>query len=80
MEHIKIPQIPVLRGEKAIEALHDFINELEEQRGKELTEKQADAMVKLATGLISTIETETYPSTSKTILKYIPEPVRRLFS
>ena len=55
---VEIPKFPRLRGEKAIWALFDFIDELEEQRGKELTEKQTAALIKLARGLISSIEIE----------------------
>lgn len=58
MQPIEIPKFPRLSGEKAIKALHDFINELEEQRGKELTEKQTTAIIKFAKGLISSIEAE----------------------
>jgi len=59
MQFIEIPEFEILRGEKAIEALYVFINELEGQRGKELTDKQTDALIKMAKGLISSIETET---------------------
>lgn len=56
--------MPVLNGEKAIEALYDFIGEVDEQRGKELTEKQTNALTKLAKGLILSIETERHPFAS----------------
>jgi len=59
MQPIEIPKFPILRGEEAIEALYDFINELKEGRGKELTDKQTNALVKLAEELISSIEAET---------------------
>jgi hypothetical protein len=59
MQPIEIPEFEILRGEKAIEALHVFINELEGQRGEKLTDKQTNALIKLAKGLISFIETET---------------------
>jgi hypothetical protein len=59
MQPIEIPEFEILRGEKAIEALYVFINELEGQRGKELTDKQTNALIKLAKELISSIETET---------------------
>jgi len=39
MQSLEIPEFQILRGEKAIKALYDFINELEEQRGEELKEK-----------------------------------------
>lgn len=48
MGSIEIPEFPVLCGAKAVKALYDFIGELEEQRGEELTEKQTDALIKLA--------------------------------
>jgi len=90
MQPIEIPEFPKLRGEEAIEALCDFVNELEEQRGKELTDKQTTALIKFAWGLISSIEAEKRLDTSdklikeirfvsqlkKTIMKYIPESFR----
>ncbi len=65
MQYIKIPKLPIWRGEKAIEALQENIKEFEQQRGKELTDKQADAMIKLAKGLISSIEAELAESKAK---------------
>jgi len=65
MELLEIPEFPGLRGKEAIQALHDFINELEEQRGKELTEKQTTALIKLTKGLISSIEAEVQSNTSR---------------
>jgi len=53
---IQIPEFPILRGEKAVKALRDFIAELEEQRGKELADKQTKALIKIAKGLISSIQ------------------------
>ena len=87
MQFIDIPDSPRLRGEKAVEALCDFVDALEEQRGKELTDKQTTALIKFAWGLISSIETERQLGTSdkdvkemrfvsqlkRTIMKYIPE-------
>lgn len=64
MQPLEIPKFPVLRGKKAINALYDFINELEEQKGNELTEKQTKALIKLAEGLISTITAEAQSGTS----------------
>jgi hypothetical protein len=49
---------PKLRNEEAIDALRDYIHELEEQKGKELTEKQTKALIRFTRGLISSIETE----------------------
>jgi len=37
MQSVEIPEFPRLRSKEAIEALYDFVNELEEQKGKELT-------------------------------------------
>ena len=56
MEYLKIPEFPILCGEKAIKALHDFIDELEKERVKELTDKQTTLLIRLAKGLISSIE------------------------
>ena len=58
MRYIEIPEFPVFRGEKAIKFLRDFANELEEHRSEELTVKQAAALIKIAKGLISSIEAE----------------------
>jgi len=90
MQFIEIPEFPRLRGEKAVEALYEFVNELEEQRGEELTDKQTTALIKFARGLISSIEAEKQLGTSekdikevafvnqlrKTIMKYIPGSFR----
>ena len=90
MRYIEIPEFPRLRGEKAIEALCDFINELEEQRGRELTDKQTTTLIKFAKGLILSIEEEKQLSTSdkdikemrfvsqlkRKIMKYVPESFR----
>jgi len=64
MKLIEIPQFPALRGQDAIEALNEIIREFEEQKGKELTEKQAKALIKFANGLISSIEAEMSSGTS----------------
>jgi len=61
---IGTPEFPRLCGEEAIEALCYYILELEEQRGKELTDKQTTAMIKLTKRLISSIEAETQSGTS----------------
>jgi hypothetical protein len=55
---IEIPEFRRLRSEEAIEALCYYILELEEQRGKELTDKQTNIMIKFARGLISSIGAE----------------------
>ncbi len=60
MQPTEIPELPVFRGEKAIMFLRDFANEVEEQRSEELTKKQAAALIKIAKGLISSIEAEVF--------------------
>jgi len=83
MQPIEIPEFEILQGEKAIEALYVFINELEGQRGKELTDKQANALIKLAKGLISSIETETQLDTSSEetdLLRHLKETTVKCIS
>ncbi len=55
---IETTEFPRLRGYEAVEALCYYIIELEEERGKELTDKQTTAMIKLMKRLISSIEAE----------------------
>lgn len=55
---IEIPEFPVLHGQDAIEALNEIVEELREQKGKELTVKQAKALIKFANGLILSIQIE----------------------
>ena len=62
MQPVEIPEFPRLRGEEAIEALQNLIRELQEQRGKELTDKQTNALIKFSLGLISSIEEENRPN------------------
>ena len=90
MQFIDIPESPSLRGEKAVAALYDFVNELEKQRSEELTDKQTNALIKFAWGLISSIEAERQLGSSekdikemvfvnqlrKTIMRYIPRSFR----
>ncbi len=59
MQHYQRPGIVVLKGEEAIEVLEEYINELREGKAEELTANQTEAMIKLATGLISAIDEET---------------------
>jgi len=65
---------PKLRDEEAIGALRDFIHELEEQKGKELTEKQTKALIRFTWGLISSIETEMQ---SNQIMNELVEQIRK---
>jgi GMP synthase PP-ATPase subunit len=90
MQYIEIPELPTLRGENAVKALYEYIRELEEQRNEGLTKKQTKALIKLAQGLISAIETERRSAAAKkkiksphlvaqlkkTILKRLSEPFR----
>jgi hypothetical protein len=57
MQSITLPEFPRLQGEEAIEALHNFIKELNEEGNKELTKKQTKTLKKLAKGIITSIET-----------------------
>ena len=91
MQFVEIPEFPRLCGQKAVEALCDFVDELEEQRGEELTDKQTTALIKFARGLISSIEVEMRSSISdkdiretrfvgqlkETITQYIPKSVSK---
>jgi hypothetical protein len=43
---------------KTVEALCDLIEELEKQRGRDLNEKQTDAMIRLIDGLVSSIKSK----------------------
>ena len=58
-----MPKIVYLRGKKAVEALSTFVNELEKQRGKELTDKQVDALIRIANELITCIEAQIQTNT-----------------
>jgi hypothetical protein len=55
---IEVPEFPILRGQDAIDALNEIIEEFKEQKGKELTAKQAKALIKFADGLILSIQAE----------------------
>ena len=63
MKPINMPKIVYLRGKKAVEALSTFVNELEKQRGKELTDKQVDALIRIADELITCIEAQIQTNT-----------------
>ncbi len=59
MSFIEIPEIPVLHGEEAVELLNQKIEEFQHEKGKRLTEKQAEALTKAANQMISMIRAET---------------------
>lgn len=56
MQILETPNLEVLDGMKAVEALRRYIDELEQRRGEDLTTRQTDAMIKLANALISSIK------------------------
>jgi len=58
MSFIEHPAVVSLRGEDAVQALQEMIGEFEKQKGKQLTDKQADALVKIANQLIQSIRAE----------------------
>ncbi|MCW4052835.1 MAG: hypothetical protein NWE78_06480 [Candidatus Bathyarchaeota archaeon] len=59
MREFEVPKFQVLRGKEAINALSEYISELEQYAGEDLTKTQIAALIKLAEGLISSIENET---------------------
>lgn len=65
MQHFEIPELQVLKGEEAIAALKEYIKELNENGDEDLTQNQIMALIKLAQGLISTIESESHSSEPK---------------
>ncbi len=58
MKSSMLPEFPRLQGEEAIEALHNFIKELDEKDNKDLMKKQTKTLKKLAKGIITAIEAE----------------------
>lgn len=58
MAFIEMPEIPVLRGEEAVEVLNQKIEEFQQEKGKRLTEKQAEALTKAANQMILMIRSE----------------------
>ena len=69
---IEIPEIPELRGEKAVKTLYDAIAELEEQKGDQLTEKRARALIKIAKGMISSLQVERERAKPKKRISWLP--------
>jgi uncharacterized ferredoxin-like protein len=63
MSFIEVPEMPVLRGEEAVDVLNQKIEEFQQQKGKRLTEKQAEALTKAANQMIMIIRAE--PKTGK---------------
>ena len=67
MSFIELPTVVSLRGEDAVQALQGMIGEFEKQKGKELTDKQADALIKVANQLIWSIKAETHSGKTQKI-------------
>ena len=65
MQHFKIPELQILKGEEAIAALKEYVQELNENGDENLTPTQTQTLIKLAQGLISTIESESQSSKPK---------------
>jgi uncharacterized ferredoxin-like protein len=63
MAFIEMPEIPVLRGEEAVEVLNQKIEEFQQEKGKRLTEKQAETLTKAANQMILIIRSK--PPTEK---------------
>jgi hypothetical protein len=59
MQALELPKSQILQGNEAIDALNEYISELHQYNGEDLTKTQTNALIKLAKGLISTIENET---------------------
>ena len=57
MQSVMLPNFPRLKGEEAIMALNNFLEELG-KRDKKLTKKQIKTLKKFAKGLISSIKAE----------------------
>ena len=55
MQTLATPNFEVLDGMEAVATLWEYIGELEDRRGKDLTTRQTDAMIRLAKALISSI-------------------------
>lgn len=58
MQYLNKPEVVVVKGEEAIGILSKYIEELERAPPEELSKAQAEAMKKLARGMISAIEEE----------------------
>ncbi len=78
-EKLRARMFPILCGEEAIRALRDFVDEIKQQKGKELMEKQVDALIEFANGLILSIKTQESPIYKPTEWYATPEKVRQLY-
>lgn len=57
-QYIIVPKSKILSGEKAIKALHEYISKLNGEKSAELTERHKVTLMKIAKGLISSLEGE----------------------
>ncbi len=80
MQYCERPQTYVLKGEEALEVLNKYVEELKENKPEELTEEQAKIMIKLAKGLIHTIEKEPSPHQSRLETPQLLNKLRRTIS
>jgi len=77
------PQTVILKGAEAVETLNNYVNELKEGSTQQLTEEQAKAMIKVAEGLIQTIQNGApAPEDTKkgTLLLRLADTMRKLIS
>lgn len=65
MQQFEMPKLQVLEGKEAIVALKEYIKELNEKGDEDLTQRQINVLIKLADGLISTIESEPHSPESR---------------
>jgi len=72
MKPIKMPKVVYLKGKAAVKALSTFVDELEEKRGKELTDKQTDALIRIANELSSSIKAQIQAETI--VREFYPPP------
>ena len=72
IQYLDRPKTVVLKGEQALAVLNEYIHELQMGFAEELTRRQTEAMIKLAKGLISTIESETQ-TPPKTQVPFLPQ-------
>ena len=69
---IEIPDIPNLHGEKAIEALSEFIAELKKQSRDQPPDKQSQALMKIAKAMIASLEAQRETPKPKRMMRWFP--------
>jgi len=57
MQHLEVPETPILQGEDAVKALNEYIAELKMEENP-MDDKQRTVMLKLAEGLIRSVKAE----------------------